>query len=1294
MFLGPRPVPPLNDEDWSALKAAVTRFESVWRQGCRPSIAECIQTDRAGLRYPLLIELVHIDLELRLKAGEVARVEEYLARYPELADDRDAALELIAAEYELRWRAEPQLALDDYLRRFPQYRDELLELITRVTVAGRGSDPQTPRPRGAPDPETSPTVEGYEILDLLGRGGMGVVFRARQLSLNRLVALKFLPADCARDAVWLERFRREGCTASALNHPNICTIYDTGECAGRPFLSMELIEGRTLEEMIHRRPPAGELARLIGQAARALAAAHAAGVVHRDIKPSNLMVRPDGLVKVLDFGLARRLPADGGEGPAKGTHPGTRVGTVPYMSPEQARGQPVGTATDVFSLGVALYELATGQLPFPLDSDAGRLPVFVSQPPLSPSRLNPEVPAAMDGLIQHMLAKDPRLRPTAVEVEAALATLTDKGASRPAGPPPSRPTVGRVQEREVLRAAFESAATGRGLVVCVTGEPGLGKTTLVEEFLEELAAESRDVGIARGRCSERLAGAEAYLPFLEALDSLVQGPGGAAAAQLMRLVAPSWYVQLVPLADDDPALARVFAEARDASQERRKRELGVFLYEVSRRRPLVVFLDDLHWADPSSVDLLAYLGGKCAALRLLLVLAYRPSDFLLGRHPFGPVQLDLQSRGVCRQVTLPLLARADLDRYLARAFPGHQFPENFAVVIHSRTEGNPLFMVDLLRYLRDRGVLVLNQSHWVLTQSVPDLESELPESVRSMVRRKLDQMNEPDRLLLTAASIQGVEFDSAVVAEILGAEAAEVEERLDILERVHALVRLVREQAFPDQTLTLRYRFVHVLYQNALYASLRPTRKARWSAGAAQALLNHYGEKISTAATELAVLFEAARDLTRAVEWFQFAARNAIRISAHLEAAALACRGLALLRNLPETPARDRQELQLLLALGVSLVATEGFASQDVERTYVRARVLCQRWKDLPTLFPVLYGLWNVYLVRCELTRCHELATQMFSLAQDQADPVYHLLAHNVLQQPLFHGGEFAEARQHQEQGLLLYDGDKHRSLTAVYGEDPGVGFLVYGGVTLWHLGYPERAVREVEQSRKMAEELANPFNVAQALYYGAVTRLCRRDVAHTQQLAGALMELCREHHFSLLFAGGLILHGWSLAAQGRGAEGIDQMRRGLADWQATGAMSHRPFQLALLAEALMKEGDAREGMAAASEGLNVAKATGERFWEAELHRLHGDILLQGADATPAQQEEAEAAFRRSLDVSRRQGARSLQLRALVTLGRLYLRQGRQAEASPLLTAMCEWFTEGFETADFQEAKVLLEALA
>jgi predicted ATPase len=1141
-------------------------------------------------------------------------------------------------------------------------------------------------------------VPGYEVLGRLGRGATGEVYRARQKSLDRPVALKLLSADWACDPVRMGRFRREALTASALNHPHICTIYDTGECGGRPFLSMELVEGQTLAALAGPHLPVGESARLIGQAARALAAAHAAGVMHGDIKPENLMVRGDGIVKVLDFGLARRLPADpdGGRGPvSRTTDPGTRVGTPRYLSPEQVRAEVVGAASDVFSLGVVLYELATGRHPFPADSEAGLLHAIVGQEPLPPARLNPEVPAALDALILHMLAKDPRRRPTAAEVETVLAGLAGKRNGRRQGSPPRPgrpPTVGRQQERAALWAGFEEAAADHGLLVCVTGEPGLGKTTLVEDFLDELAAGGRLCSVGRGRCSERLAGAEAYLPFLEALDSLLQGDGSGAAARLMKAAAPTWYVQVAPQAAGDPALACLAEKAHAASQERLKRELSAFLQEVSRLRPVVLFLDDLHWADASTADLLAYLGRRCVAWRLLVVVTYRPSDLLLRGHPFRPVQLDLKGRGLCREVPLGFLGRPDVERYLALQFPGHDFPADLAHVVHQRTEGNPLFLVDLLRYLCDRGAIVLDHGRWALVRAVPDLQSESPESVRSMIQRKIDQLGEEDRRLLMAASVQGLEFDSAVVAQLLGREAAEVEERLDVLERIHALVHFIREQEFPDRTLTLRYGFVHGLYQNALYALLRPSRKASWSAAAAQALLDHYGKNSTDVAAELALLFEAARDLARAADYFRQAAENAVRVSGHQEAIALARRGLALLLKLPDTPDRAQQELTLLLALGVSLVATQGFASPEVEQTYLRAQELCRRAEDIPTLFPVLYGLWNLYLVRCELGLCKELAAQMFSLAQEQSDPAFLLIAHNVVQQPKFHKGEFASAFGHQEQGSALYDARKHRTLTPIYGEDPGVGCLVYGAATLWHLGYPDQALRSVEASRRLAEGLSHPFNVAQALYYGGFTHLCRREVGRVQELAGALMELCREHGFALLFAGGMILHGCTLTERGQLEEGISQIREGLARWKATGALSHRPYQLALLAEALGRQGQVQEGLTALAEALAISTATGERFWEAELFRLQGELGLIQADAALAAQT-AEGCFRQSLEVARRQQSKSLELRAVMSLGRLGQRQGRPAEVRPLLAEVHGWFTEGFETRDLREAKALLEEL-
>jgi predicted ATPase len=1288
---GSEPVP-LRAEDWQALKDAVRRFEHAWRQAARPAIDDCLPADEP-LRGRVLVELVHLDLELRLKAGESARVEDYLARYPELAGDQAVTLGLLAAEYELRGRREPGLGPDEYLARFPHYRAELGQRLAPVTIA---AGPVSPPAAGSPRAEAPPEVPGYEVLGLIGRGGMGAVYKARQTSLDRLVALKCLPAECTRDPVWLARFRREARTASALNHPHICTIYDTGEAAGRPFLSMELVEGTTLEALVGRRRPVPDLARWLGQAAQALAAAHAAGVVHRDVKPANIMVRDDGIIKVLDFGLAHRLPAlrvQPSTWSGARTEPGTLVGTLSYMSPEQARADPVDAATDIFSLGLVLYELATGQHPFRAGSELGVLHAIAAQVPVPPARLNPEIPAGLEALILHMLAKDPRLRPTAVEVAAALAQAAGGTSAGPGSPPAGLAlnlVVGRQTEWAALRAGFEEAAAGRGLLLCVTGEPGLGKTTLVEIFLDQLAASGRPVNLARGRCSERLAGAEAYLPWLEALDSLLKGEGGAALARALRLLAPSWYVQLAPLAADDSALAGVLADAKAASQERRKRELGVFLQEVSRQRPLVVFLDDVHWTDPSSVDLLAYLASKFCEWRLLVVATYRPSDLLRTGHPFGPIKLELQGKSTCREIALPFLSRDDLDRYLALAFTGHQFPPDLAAALHARTEGNPLFLVDLLCYLRNRGVIVQDQGRWALVRALPDLQRELPESVRGMIQRKLDQLSEADRQLLLAASVQGPEFDSAVVAQLVGREAAEVEERLEVLERVYRVVRQTGEETLPDRTLTLRFGFVHILYQNALYAALQPTRKAAWSAAAARALLAQHGEKSTELAADLAMLFEAAREPERAADYYLTAAQNAALVFAHHEAVALARRGLALLQALPDTPERARRELLLHITLGTQLQVAHGYATLQAEPIYSRARALCDRVPEAHLLFRVLWGLWMYHLVRPELRKAWELAEQLVSLAEKAQDPDQILPARQAQATTSFSLGNPAATCEHMKQGMTLYDPRRHSRATELYGQDPGVVCLAFGAVALWLLGYPDQAVERSRQAVALGRGLGQPSSLALGLYFDAMVRQYRREGPAARESAEAAVAIATEHGLTFWLAGGWIMRGWALLEQEALVDGLDQLRRGMAAWVATNGTAHRTYHLALLAEALASEGQIEPCLGALGEALALVEGTEEAFHGAELHRLRGELLLQ-QQGPQAAGSEAEACFHRALALARQQQARSLELRAAISLTHLFQEQGHPAEALPTLAACYRWFTEGFDTPDLQEARALLD---
>jgi predicted ATPase/predicted Ser/Thr protein kinase len=1223
----------------------------------------------------------------RWRRGERVPAEAFLQRRPDL--DPELAFELVLTEVVLRQEHGEPAPYEEFTWRFPQFADRLGRHFTlhEALAAESGNSSYTfvaAPPVRVKAREGMPAVPGYELLEELGRGGMGVIYKARETNLGRYVALKFLPAEYARDRDRLNRLLREARTASALNHPHICTVHALGEHEGRPFIVMEFIEGATLEAILRRRVDVQQAAQWMRQAAQALAAAHAAGVVHRDIKPENVMVRDDGYVKVLDFGLARRLPTLAHPGPKEGssTEPGAILGTVAYMSPEQVRGQVAESASDVFSLGIVLYQLVTGRHPFEADSPVGMLHGIATRRPLSASRLNPAAPASLAGLLAAMLHKDARLRPAAGEVEAALAALTETPPPREPAPV-ERPLVRREPELARLGAALAEAEAGRGSMVCVAGEPGIGKTTLVEDFLQHLAASGRTCLVARGRCSERLAEAEAYLPVLDALEDLLAADGNGAAARAMQIVAPTWYAQLgtqrTGVAAHDPGANRAaWPPERASSQQAMLREFCSLLQELSRLGAVVLFFDDVHWADVSTVDLLAHLGRHCAGLRLLVLATYRPTEMLLGPHPFHRVRLELESRGVAANLALGFLSREDIQAYLAMAFPDHDFPPHFADLIYARTEGSPLFLVDLLRYLRERGVIAESSGRWSLAQDVPDLQRELPGSVRSMIQRKLDRLEEEDRLLLAAASVQGHEFDSTVVAGALSIPAAEVEERLQTLDRVHGLVRSVREHEFPDRTLTVRYIFVHILYQQALYHDLQPTRRVSLGAALARTLERHQGEHAGAAA-ELAWLYEVGRDFLRAARHSLRAAQNAASVFAHREAVVLARRGLRLLDTLPQTPESAALELSLQTTLGMQLQVTEGFAAASARQAYSRARELCDQLGGAAPLFPVLWGLWLYSKVRSELSKAQEMADALASLARRRNDPDLALQAHQALGMTAFCGGDPATAIQHVEQATSLYDPDRHVAHAYLFGQDPGIMCQAFGEVALWLLGYPEQAVWQSEAAIRRSRGLS-PSSHAIALHFAAMLHQLCRDAPRAKACAEASIAVSSEHGFSFWRAGGHVLYGWALAACGQTKEGVRCLRQGLRDWRATESVTYETYYLGLLADVLREQGELDEGRRVVDEALDLARRTGEGLYEAELHRLRGElVLLENPEA-------AEECFRRSLAVAGRQDARSLELRAAASLVRLK----RNDETTQLLAEIHNRFTEGLQTPDLKEAAALL----
>ena len=918
----------------------------------------------------------------------------------------------------------------------------------------------------------------YRIVAKIGVGGMGEVYEAEDTHLGRRVALKLLPERIVSDSAAVERFTREARAASALNHPNIVTIHEIGESGANRFIVMEFIAGCTLRKMIGQGIDLELLAGIGEQVAKALGVAHAAGIVHRDIKPDNIMVRDDGYVKVVDFGLARLVPTSSSPTlatAANNTEVGAILGTVPYMSPELARGEVANSTTDMFSLGIVLYELSTGQHPFPADSQIGLLHAILSQTPLPPSRLNTDVPAALDALILRLLEKDPRLRPRAQEVESELRGLGPHVGGAPSRVviPVKRHAVGHKHELAELRAAFGCAESGGGLLMCIGGEPGIGKTTLAEEFLAALGASGQNCSIGRGKCSERLAGTEAYLPILEALESLLRGEGSVPMASVLKRVAPTWYVQVAPLAANDSSVSRVMEEAKAASQERLKRELSAFLQEAARMRPLVWFLDDLHWADVSTIDLLAYIGGKLGSLRMLIIATYRPSDLLLAKHPFAETKLVLQERGVCRDVAVTFLTSADVELYLTQEFPEHRFPPEFALLIHGKTEGSPLFMVDLIRYLVNRGVIAEGeQGRWSLAESVPTIEHELPESVRSMIQRKIDQLSDGQRRLLAAASVQGQEFDSAVVARALEMDTAEVEEQLEVLERVHLFVRRIGEHEFPDSQLTLRCAFVHALYQNALYAALAPSRRTSLSAAVAGTLQTFYGERSAEIASTLAFLFEAARDFGRAADYFLVASQNSARVFANHEAISLSRRTIA---NAEKLRGAERSSRVLAAAFELSRLHLALSQFDEAIEAFALAEKAAVELGNKEAQIDAICGAGASLYYAHRMAESRELANRALDIARAAGSNLGVASAQAVLACDRLCMGDLDAAEQYFQQALPVLQGR---------GMQLGVDAVTnLAALHTWRLDYAE-AERASDWALEKARELGATFHIVSILFF------------------------------------------------------------------------------------------------------------------------------------------------------------------------------------------------------------------
>jgi predicted ATPase len=780
-------------------------------------------------------------------------------------------------------------------------------------------------------------------------------------------------------------------------------------------------------------------------------------------------------------------------------------------------------------------------------------------------------------------------------------------------------------------------------------------------------------------------------------------PHGTRLVEVLRQQAPSWLLQM-PMLTSTADFDALQHRSGGATRERMLRELAEAIEAFTTEWPLLLVLEDLHWSDVSTLDWLAYVARRRQPARLLVLGTYRPTDAITHRHPVHTVTRDLLLHRQGAELQLGYLSATGLGAYLTRRFGTVPQQEALTRALYQRTDGNPLFLVTVVEELVRQGVLQDGATGWDLVGGIEAVRG-IPSSLLQLIERQFEELAPEAQALLEAASVVGVEFSAAAVAASVTTAIEDVETWCNALARQQQFVQVRGTTAWADGTVATRYGFIHTLCQEVAYNRVPAGRRVQWHQRIGTRLEAGYGPQAQEMAAELAEHFVRGRDTRRAVQYLRAAGDNALRRRAHQEAISHLSAALDLLKTLPDTPERARSELDIQLMLGAVLVITQGQAAPAVVEVYNRARVLCEQIGDAVRLFQTLVGLRACSIARADLRAGHEVDTQLLMLAQHTQDPLLLVEAHRRAGDTCFFRGAFVEAQAHLEQGTIQID--VHHPVGDLFPlrQDPGVRSLAVGALVRWMLGWPTQAMQSSQTALTQAQAQAHPHDLSFALLFTALLHQCRREALLVQERAEALITLSTEYAWQQRLARGLMLRGWAVAMQGHDEAGIAQLRQGMAAYQGTEPAIMWPYVLTLLVEAYAHAGQADEGLRVLAEALYQVGKLEAHFYQAEIYRLQGELILQARGRGSASdvitrartphsvESQAEACFHQALTIARHQQAKSLELRAAISLSRLWQRQGKQTEALHLLQGIYEWFSEGFNTADVQTAQGLLAAL-
>jgi DNA-binding winged helix-turn-helix (wHTH) protein len=768
--------------------------------------------------------------------------------------------------------------------------------------------------------------------------------------------------------------------------------------------------------------------------------------------------------------------------------------------------------------------------------------------------------------------------------------------------------VGREQELAQLHRWLESALAGHPQVVFMTGEPGIGKTALVNTFLHR-AQETGQLWIAHGQCVEQYGIGAPYLPLIGALERLCQQPGAAHLVPMFAQRAPMWLAQFSALLSREQhnALSLNVVEATPA---RLLRELAVVLAMLSTERPLVLVLEDLHWSDSTTVEALAYLARRREAAHLFVIGTHRPAEVVAGKHPLRRLRQELLAHELCQELRLELLSEGEVKEYVTQRLAGNPFAAELSPLIYQRTDGNALFVDNVVEYLLRQGLLQHGGDQSLTPEVVVAIETQLPEGLQHLILKEVESLSLEEQHVLEAASVAGVHFIAAEVAAADQSEEARIEAVCDGLVRQQHLIEAHGSEEWPDGTITAGYKFRHAVYQQVVGARVGQARQVRLHRLIGERLEAGYGAQAAKIANHLAIHFEQGRDLKRAVHYRRLAAEQALRQNAYQEVYLHSTTGLALLETLPDTSERKQLELELRQLVSATLYTTRGFTDAELEENVQRARQLCRELEDDTTLVSILVGLDRLYMIRANRAMIAELEQEEERLAERLQDAQLLVRLHTQLATVAAFRGLPARAAEHYQYVLRHHDPRGSSLSHFSFGGDPLVVASLWSSVSLSLTGQPDLGWSRIAPALVRAEELNQPLVLVNGLLCAAIMKLLRGDSDEAWQLAKKMDALTREYHLPLYGILGVLLQG-SIAVQ-RGAleEGIAGMTAGLSQYHAIGAQQLIPFFLSFLAEAYRRQGKLDEARQVVSEALSLMATNFDVFWEAELYRLKGELIL------------------------------------------------------------------------------------